>query len=118
MELKQFYEKLAAAFVVSFTKSPKVIERMGVNIDDDLLQITIRKEKQGLIHCINGTVLEIRPDVNKKHHVLCQEILVGYDSEGYHWSDCMRGRLVDCTALNIDQAINLIVNKLKEIFKD
>lgn len=118
MELKQFYENLATAFVVSFTKTPEVIKRMGVNIDDDLLQISIRNEKQGLVHCINGTVLEIKPDANKKHHMLCQEILVGYDSEGCRWSDCMRGRLVDCTGLNTDQAIDLIVEKLKEISKD
>ena len=118
MELKIFFENLAAAFVVSYTKTPDVIKRMGSRIDDNEMDITIRREKQGLCHCINATVIEIRPDANKKHHMLCQEIWVGYDAEGYHWSDAMRGRLVDCTGLTIDQAIDHIVAEIKEMIKD
>ena len=102
MELKIFFENLAAAFVVSYTKTPDVIKRMG----------------SSLCHCINAAVIEIRPDANKKHHMLCQEIWVGYDAEGYHWSDAMRGRLVDCTGLTIDQAIDHIVAEIKEMIKD
>lgn len=118
MELKNFFEHLAAAFVVSYTKTPDVIKRMGSRIDDDEMAITIRREKQGLRDCINATVIEIHPDANKKHHMLCQETWVGYDAEGYHWSDTMRGRLVDCTGLTIDQAIDRIVAEAKEMFKD
>lgn len=118
MELKNFFEKLTAAFVVSYTKTPDVIKRMGARINDDKIAITIRREKQGLVNCINATVIEIRPDANKKHHMLCQEIWVGYDDEGSHWSDAMQGRLVDCTGLTIDQAIDHIVAKIKEMIKE
>jgi hypothetical protein len=118
MELKIFFENLAAAFVVSYTKTPDVIKRMGSRIDDNEMDITIRREKQGLRQCINATVIEIRPDANKKHHMLCQEIWVGYDAEGDHWSDAMRGRLVDCTGMTIDQAIDRIVAVIKEMIKE
>lgn len=118
MELKIFYENLAAAFVVSYTKTPEIIKRMGANITNEELDITIRREKQGLCHCINATVIEIRPDDNKNHHMHLQEIWVGYDSEGYRWSDAMRGRLVDCTGMTIDQAIDHIVAEIKEMIND
>ena len=118
MELKNFFENLAAAFVVSYTKTPDVIKRMGARIDDDKMEITIRREKQGLRRCVNATVIEIRPDANKKHRMILQEIWVGYDSEGYHWSDAMHGRLVDCTGMTKDQAIDLIVAKAKEMIED
>ena len=118
MELKIFYENLAAAFVVSYTKTPEIIKRMGANITNEELDITIRREKQGLRDCINATVIEIRPDANKKHHMHLMEIWVGYDSEGYRWSDAMRGRLVDCTDLTIDQAIDRIVAEIKEMIND
>lgn len=118
MELKIFFENLATAFVVSYTKTPDVIKRMGSRIDDDEMAITIRREKQGLRQCINATVIEIRPDANKKHHMHLMEIWVGYDAEGYHWSDAMRGRLVDCSGLTIDQAIDHIVAEIKEMIKD
>ena len=118
MELKQFYENLATAFVVSYLKTPKVIKRMSCQIDGTEMAITIRKEKQGLRQCVNATIFEIRPDANKPHHMEINEIWVGYDGEGYRWSDHMGGRDVDCTGLTIDQAIDLIVNDLKEISKD
>lgn len=118
MELKFFFENLAAAFVVSYTKTPDVIKRIGVKIDEDAMEITIRREKQGLRRCINATVIEIHPDANKKHHMLCQEIWVGYDAEGCHWSDAMRGRLIDCTGRTTDQAIDHIVAGIKEMIKD
>jgi len=118
MELKIFFENLAAAFVVSYTKTPDVIKRMGSRIDDNEMDITIRREKQGLRQCINATVIEIRPDANKKHHIHLKEIWVGYDAEGYHWSDAMRARLVDCTGLTINQAIDHIVAEIKEMIKD
>ena len=118
MELKNFFVNLAAAFVVSYTKTPDVIKRMGSRIDDDEMAITIRREKQGLRDCIKATVIEIRPDANKKHHIHRQEIWVGYDAEGHHWSDAMQGRLVDCAGLTIDQAIDLIVAEAKEMIED
>lgn len=118
MELKNFFEHLAAAFVTSYTKTPEVIKRIGAKIDEDVMEITFSREKQGLRQCINATLIEIRPDANKKHHMHCQEIWLGYDAEGCRWSDVMRGRLVDCTDLTIDQAVDHIVAVIKEMIKD
>ena len=118
MELKNLFVNLAAAFVVSYTKTPDVIKRMGARIDDDEMAITIRREKQGLRDCINATVIEIRPDANKNHHMHLQEIWVGYDAEGHHWSDAMQGRLVDCTGMTKDQVIDMIVAEAKEMIED
>ena len=90
----------------------------GGAITEEEARTLIRREKQGLRDCINATVIVIRPDANKKHHMLCQEIWVGYDAEGCHWSDAMRGRLVDCTGLTTNQALDHIVAEIKEMIKD
>ena len=116
--LKIFNENLATAFVLSYTKTPDVIKRMSCNIDDDRLMIKINREKQGLVHCINASLIEIKPEPGKKHHMHCTEVWVGYDSEGYHWSDAMGGRLVDCTGMTVDQAIDHIVTEVKEMIKN
>ena len=118
MELKNFFVNLATAFATSYAKTPEVIKRMYSKIDDDKMRIMIRREKQGLRDCINATVIEIHPDANKNHHMHLQEIWVGYDAEGHHWSDATQGCLVDCAGLTKDQAIDMIVAEAKEMIED
>lgn len=79
--------------------------------------IAIDNEKQGTTHCINAMMLYISP-IEKKNHLQLNEIWVGYDSEGFPWSDHMGGQDIDCTGKNVEEAINLVVTKLNERVKE
>lgn len=46
--------------------------------------------------------------------MMVEEIMVGFDSDGYHWSDHMGGTIVDCSGLNVQGAIEKIVAGMNE----
>lgn len=105
-----FHENLLTAFAVA---NKNIIKRISGNVNGDELVVTIRSEHQGLCNCINSTVLTVHPG-NKKHHMEIEEILVGYDEEGSPWSDHMGGRVIDCTGMDVDTAIDTIVAEMNE----
>ena len=108
--IKEFHEKL----LVAFGKANKIIlDRLHGEIRGNELVVTVRREKQGLCNCINASILSVHPG-NKKHQMEIEEIMVGYDSEGSDWSDHMGGRIVDCTGLNVEGAIEKIVAEMNE----
>lgn len=111
MTLEIFYENLATAIAVA---NMDIIKRLASAQRNGELQIQVRNEKQGLVHCINARVFTLKPG-KKPHHMEIDEVWVGYDAEGYHWSDAMGGRTVDCTGKTIDQAIDDIVAEMKEM---
>lgn len=111
--LTKFYEKLSTAFT---TSNKNIIKRISCQEYDKELVIEIKKEKQGLIKCINSKLLRIKPF--EKHKMIIEEVLVGYDEEGSSWSDHMGGHIIDCTGKNVDEAINLILTKMNELVKD
>lgn len=113
MDITVFYENLACAWAVS---NKDILKRLASHIDGDMLHLKVAAEKQGLRQCINATCFEIKP-AGEKHKIRIDEIFVGYDAEGYHWSDHMGGRIVDCNGLGIDPAIDLIVEKLNEMLR-
>lgn len=43
-----------------------------------------------------------------------EEVWVGYDAEGSCWSDHMGGTIVDCSGLNVQGAIEKIVDGMNE----
>jgi len=110
MTLTAFYENLACAFAVA---NKNILKRLSTAKRDGELQIQIRSEKQGFVNCINARVFTLKPG-KKPHHMEIDEVWVGYDAEGYHWSDAMGGRTVDCTGMNFDKAIDTIVAKINE----
>lgn len=114
MKLEIFYENLACAIAVA---NKDVLKRLSSAQRNGELQIQLRSEKQGLCHCINARLYTIKPG-KKAHHMEIDEVWVGYDAEGYHWSDFMSGRTVDCTGLTIDQAIDSITAKVKEMINE
>ena len=110
MTLTAFYENLACAFAVA---NKNILKRLSTAKRDGELQIQIRSEKQGFVNCINARVFTLKPG-KQKHHMEIDEVWVGYDAEGYHWSDAMGGHIVDCTGMNFDKAIDTIVAKINE----
>lgn len=112
MDITVFYENLACACAVA---NQDYLGHMYSQINGNKLEIKITSKTLGLINCINARLFTINPEPNKPHHMSIDEVWFGYDAEGYRWSDAMGGRLVDCTGLNIDKAIDLIVEKFKEM---
>ena len=92
----------------------KMIKRIAGEVFADALQISVRREKQGLINCGNATLFTLHPVKHKPHFMELEEVWVGYDGEGSRWSDHMGGQLIDCTGLTITGAINKIVEKINE----
>ena len=107
--LSKFYEKLIVAFG---TANKRILDRIHCEIREKELVVTIRSEKQGLYNCINASIISVRP--SKTHQMMIEEIMVGYDSEGSRWSDHMGGTIVDCTGLNVQGAIEKIVDGINE----
>lgn len=107
--LSKFYEKLIIAFG---TANKKIIDRIHCEIRTNELVVTIRSEKQGSYNCINASVISVRP--SKTHQMMVEEIMVGFDSEGSPWSDHMGGTIVDCSGLNVQSAIEKIVDGMNE----
>jgi hypothetical protein len=109
--ITQFHKNLLTTFK---NNHKNIINRISGDVYGDELVVTIRKEKEGRFHCINSTCLRIKPFTGKPHHMEIEEIVVGYDSEGYPWSDHMGGRIIDCSGLNVDCAIKLIETEMSE----
>lgn len=107
--LYQFHKNL----LIAFGKANNIIlDRLHGEIRDNELVVTIRSEKQGLSNCINASIISVHP--GKTHQMEIEEIMVGYDSEGSQWSDHMGGRIVDCSGLNVQGAIEKIVAGMNE----
>ena len=107
--LSKFYEKLVIAFG---TANKKILDRIDCVILDNEQVVTISREKQGKCNCINESIITVRPV--KTHKMMVEEVMVGYDSEGSSWSDHMGGTIVDCTGLNVQGAIEKIVDGMNE----
>ena len=112
--ISNFHIKLLAA-IKEANKS--IVDRINGILRDDELIVTVRNETQGLCNCINAKVYTIEPYKKRLHHMDLTEVWFGYDSEGYHWSDSMGGRIIDCTGKNVDGAIELIVAELSRRIK-
>ena len=107
--LSKFYEKLVIAFG---TANKKILDRIHCEIRPNELVVTIKTEKHGSCNCINASIISVRPA--KTHQMLIEEVMVGYDSEGSPWSDHMGGTIVDCSGLNVQGAIEKIVDGMNE----
>ena len=107
--LNKFYEKLIIAFGIA---NKKILDRIHCEIRDSELVVIIKSEKQGKCKCINESIISVHPA--KTHQMMVEEIMVGFDSEGYPWSDHMGGTIVDCSGLNVQCAIEKIVDGMNE----
>jgi len=108
--IAQFHENLLTAFAVA---NVKIIKRIAGHVNGDTLEISVKAEKQGSRHCINSYLYTVKP-YSKPHHMMIDEVWVGYDSEGSAWSDAMGGQIVDCTGKTVDEAIDLIVETINK----
>lgn len=68
--------------------------------------------------CVNSRIITITPAKDKAHCIDIEEIWDGKDAEGYPWSDHMGGIRIDCTGLKFKEAVDKIVNRIKNEYKD
>ena len=108
-KLTKFHENLLSAFSVA---NKNIFNRISGDVRDNELVVTIRSEKPGLRNCINASIITVHPV--KTHQMMVEEIMVGFDSEGSPWSDHMGGTIVDCSGLNVQGAIEKIVDGMNE----
>lgn len=109
MTMEMFLEELR-----STVKNAAVENNLNVDstsVDNDQLTINIRTDR-GVCNCINIHQYIIWPC--KTHQIMIEEIFIGYDGEGYPWSDHMGGLTVDCNGLKIKGAIDKIAEKFIE----
>jgi hypothetical protein len=81
-------------------------------ISGDTLILTYPFKNPGTHSCINRKEIYIHPVPDRKHQIDIEEIWVGFDAEGYPWSDHMGGVYVDCTGMNVKTAISAITEKV------
>ena len=109
VNMTKFHEILLDAINLA---NKKIRNRISSEIVGNELHLEIRREKQGSYNCINASVISVRPA--KTHQMMVEEIMVGFDSEGSPWSDHMGGTIVDCSGLNVQGAIEKIVDGMNE----
>ena len=114
MNIAQFNENLATAFVAA---NKDIIDRLSVNAFGDTLHLTVRSKNEGRINCINASVFTLKP-ADKPHCIDLSEVWLGFDQEGSRWSDSMGGKIIDCTGLKVDPAIDLIVSEINARMKE
>lgn len=106
MTLEMFLEELRSAVKNAAVKNNLNVD--STSVDNDQLTINIRTDN-GTRYCINSHRFIFWPC--DKHEMMIEEIWIGYDKEGYPWSDVMSGLTVDCNGLKIKGAIDKIVEK-------
>lgn len=109
MTLEMFLEELCTAVENAAVKNNFNVD--STSVDNDQLTINIRTDN-GTRYCINSHRFIFSPC--DKHEMMIEEIWIGYDKEGYPWSDVMDGLTVDCNGLKIKGAIDKIVEKFIE----
>ena len=114
MNIAQFNENLATAFAVA---NKGILNRISYNAFGDTIHFTVRSNKEGHINCVNASVFTLKP-AGKPHCIELSEVWVGFDQEGFRWSDSMGGQIIDCTGLKVDPAIDLIVSKINARMKE
>lgn len=109
MTMEMFLEELCTA-----VKNTAVKENLTIGttaIDNDQLTVNI-KTGNGTRGCINTHRFIFWP--SDEHEMMIEEIWIGYDEEGYPWSDHMGGLTVGCNGLKVKDAINKLVNSFIE----
>lgn len=109
MTMEMFLEELCTAVENAAVKNNLNVD--SARVDNDQLIVNIRTDR-GVCHCINIHQYIIWPC--KTHQMKIEEIFIGYDGEGYPWSDHMGCLTVDCNGLKIKGAIDKIVENFIE----
>lgn len=118
-KLENFLEQLATAIAVKyFSTKHNTSFIKNQNAPKNSLVLHFRPKAQGLRGCVNCKQLTIKPNKGQPHHMLVEEVWLGYDGEGSHWSDHMGGVNLDCTGMTVQEAIDYIIGKIWEDFKD
>lgn len=115
MTMEMFLEEVRTAVLNTAVKENLKIEEAKVHFDNSLT-ISLRTGN-GRIQCINEKCYRIAAHELAAHTIELEEIWVGYDGEGSSWSDHMGGKIINCTGLKKNAAVELIKNTIIETMK-
>lgn len=110
-KLEEFLSEIAVKLGILETNC-----KFNAPIECGTLYLDFRSKSQGKCNCINLKQLMVRP--SKAHTIEVEGVMVGFDAEGYPWSDSMVGLSIDCTGLGWKSAIEKCVTCIKNNFKD
>jgi len=111
-KIDNYFEQLATAFAVEYVLRTHMHNLVIGKDYTGCLYLTFRSPKQGVCACVNAKQLYIHPSKEKAHHLLVEEVWVGFDGEGSPWSDHMGGREVDCTGMTFQSSITHMVKEI------
>lgn len=112
-KIDNYFEQLATAFAVEYFQRTHIykLERKFPE-DKGVMTITFKSENPGKYNCINEKLLAIHPATDKPHHLLVEEVWVGFDGDGSPWSDHMGGKDIDCTGMTFQSSIDHVVKEI------
>ena len=112
-KIDNYLEQLCTAFAVEYLKRTHIykIERKFPT-DKGVMTIAFKSENPGKYNCVTEKLLAIHPDTSKPHHLLVEEVWVGFDGEGSPWSDHMGGKDIDCTGMTFQSSIDHVVKEI------
>ena len=112
-KIENYFEQLNTAFAVEYFKRTHIyeIERM-FHKDKGVLAIAFKSENPGKYNCVTKKLLTIHLDTSKPHHLLVEEVWIGFDGEGSPWSDHMGGKDIDCTGMTFQSSIDHVVKEI------
>ena len=109
MTMEMFLKELRGAVKNAAVKNNLNVD--SARVDNDKLIVNIRTDN-GTRYCINSHRFIFWPC--ETHQMMIEEIWIGYDKEGYPWSEHVDDLTVDCNGLKIKGAIDKIVEKFIE----
>lgn len=112
-KIDNYFEQLSTAFAVEYLKRTHIYKIERVNPEaKGVLAIAFKSENPGKCNCITKKLLTIYPNTVKPHHLLVDEVWIGFDGEGSPWSDHMGGVDLDCTGMTFQSSIDHVVKEI------
>ena len=112
-KIDNYLEQLATVFCLEFFKQKHMYNlSKGKSCDHNALILKFDSQTPGVCNCVNTKCLAIHPTNDKPHHLLVDEVWVGFDGEGSPWSDHMGGKDIDCTGMTFQSSIDHVVKEI------
>lgn len=112
-KIDNYFEQLITAFAAEYFQRTHIyVFERKFHTDKGSLTIAFKSKNPGKFSCVTEKLLTIHPDTSKPHHLLVEEVWIGFDSEGSLWSDHMGGNDIDCTGMTFQSSIDHVVKEI------
>ena len=112
-KIDNYLEQLITAFAVEYLKRTHIYEIERVNPEDkSVLAIAFKSENPGKFNCVTKKLLTIYPNTAKPHHLLVDEVWIGFDDNCSPWSDHMGGKDIDCSGMTFQSSIDHVIKEI------